>query len=921
MDIAIFVVFLAINLFVGLSYGRNVKTIKDYALGGRNFSTAALVSTIVATFITGSGFFVNLSNAYSDGIIYVIASSCYAIGFFITAFFLIPKMAEFMGAISVAEVMGNLYGKHVRLITAISAILWNVGGIAVQFKVFGNLFNYFLGISSTYAIIIASTIVILYSAFGGIKAVTYTDVIQFFTFGFVIPTIAIVIWDRFHSTGLTIADAINNPLFDYHRLINLEGKELLDFALLAFYFAIPAIGPIHFQRISMGRNIAQVKQAWIIAAILLVLIDLVVMWIPFLILNINPNLEPTQVTSYIINNYANIGIIKGLIIIGVSAMAMSSADSFINGSAVLFGYDLKEVLNIQIDNVLLSRIFTVVLGGFAIYLALSTNDLLDMVMAAASFYIPIVTAPLVLAILGFRSTTKSVLIGMAAGFATVIIWKILGIKVKVIIFATLANLISFIGSHYLLKQQGGWVGVKDTEYLDHARQERARKISSFLNAVKSFNFLEFCKKNSPTNELAYMWLGIYFILYTLTTMYGTYVKLLEDGKTILTIYQIMMVTGTLMAMYPIWPPRIKYQIIVQIAWNITIFYMLTFFSCFFVLLSDFGKLQLVVFALNILITAVLVGWKIGFTMAVIGFCSSLQFYKYYTGFAEITPDMGSLQFVFAYTLILAGSALIIFFRPQQEYYALTEKRNKHLNGRLGFKDQELQRAWELRSEFIRNINHEFHTPLTGISTMAEVLKDRYQNLSDEQRLKAIETIYESSTRLGRFEDNLLTLKKLSEKSYELNLEVIDFSELVYERLDICRQLYEINPEDRVFTIDVEKDIILAGDRYYLTQVIDNLIINAIAYCQKGKIDISLSHDDNNVIFAISDEGIGIPPDELGFIFTEFNVSSKTRTPAGYRGVGLAVCKKVVEAHGGDIKAESNGEKWSRFSFTLPHQVT
>ncbi len=72
----------------------------------------------------------------------------------------------------------------------------------------------------------------------------------------------------------------------------------------------------------------------------------------------------------------NLPLIKGLLIIGVSAMAMSSADSFINGSAVLFGYDVKEVMNIQVNHLVLSKLFSFVLGLFAIYLALSTNDLL-----------------------------------------------------------------------------------------------------------------------------------------------------------------------------------------------------------------------------------------------------------------------------------------------------------------------------------------------------------------------------------------------------------------------------------------------------------------------------------------------------------------------------------------------------------------
>lgn len=75
IDSVIFIGFLVINLAVGLFYGRGVKNIKDYALGGRNFTTAALVSTIVATWASGSGFFITMSKTYSDGLYYVFASS------------------------------------------------------------------------------------------------------------------------------------------------------------------------------------------------------------------------------------------------------------------------------------------------------------------------------------------------------------------------------------------------------------------------------------------------------------------------------------------------------------------------------------------------------------------------------------------------------------------------------------------------------------------------------------------------------------------------------------------------------------------------------------------------------------------------------------------------------------------------------
>jgi signal transduction histidine kinase len=100
-----------------------------------------------------------------------------------------------------------------------------------------------------------------------------------------------------------------------------------------------------------------------------------------------------------------------------------------------------------------------------------------------------------------------------------------------------------------------------------------------------------------------------------------------------------------------------------------------------------------------------------------------------------------------------------------------------------------------------------------------------------------------------------------------------------------------------------------------------LIINSINYAKSGTIAINLKRDNDNetIIFSISDEGIGIPPDELDEVFEEFTVSSRTESFAGGRGIGLAVCKKVIEIHGGKIKAESK-RTGTTISFTLPKAI-
>ena len=100
-----------------------------------------------------------------------------------------------------------------------------------------------------------------------------------------------------------------------------------------------------------------------------------------------------------------------------------------------------------------------------------------------------------------------------------------------------------------------------------------------------------------------------------------------------------------------------------------------------------------------------------------------------------------------------------------------------------------------------------------------------------------------------------------------------------------------------------------------------MIINSINYAKSGTIAISIKQDNDNetIIFSISDEGIGIPPSELDEVFEEFTVSSRTESFAGGRGVGLALCKKVIEVHGGKIKAESK-RMGTKIWFTLPKVI-
>ena len=280
----------------------------------------------------------------------------------------------------------------------------------------------------------------------------------------------------------------------------------------------------------------------------------------------------------------------------------------------------------------------------------------------------------------------------------------------------------------------------------------------------------------------------------------------------------------------------------------------------------------------------------------------------------------SLEFQVVYLLLFLSSILLVFFKPKQEQYDLTEEKSDYLAHKLDDQKTELRKSLELKQEFLRNLEHEARTPITGISSMGQVLWDNYDKLSEQQRRQGVKDIAKSSERLNSLVSNILNLSKLSGLNYQLNIEDINFSELVYERVKICKKLYT---EDKYkdlqeVTLDISDNIIVSCDKDYITTAIDNIVINALQYCTDGKITIIFyKNEQKEVTFKVQDEGIGIPKEELFDVFGSFSVSSKTKTPAGGRGVGLALCKKVIDLHNGSIWAKQNSDKGVTVGFNLP----
>jgi len=921
IDSAIFIGFLLVNLAVGLFYSRGITSIKEYAIGNRNFSTATLAATIVATWMAGSNISITVSESYSNGLYYIIPGLADGISFFIVAYFYAPRMLEFLGNLSVAEAMGNLYGRNARIITAISAMIIGVGNVAVQFSVCTALLNHFLGISEAYAITLSSFIVITYSTFGGIKAVTFTDMIQFFTFCIVLPMTAFLIWQSLDSNAAIVSVLTQNPIFDYKEFFNFQNPSFFNTALLFLFFIIPGLDPALFQRISMAKDTTQVAKSFTIAGFVMIFLEygIIASMGIFILASNDSTLDPDGLMTYILDRYMREEF-RGLFVIGIMAMLMSTADSYINCSAVLFAHDFCKSVGVNLTEkkqLLLARISALFIGISGLLLSLFAKNLLDLILSTYSFYMPIVSVPLLLAIFGFRSSSKSVLIGMGAGFVTVISLKILTPETNNIVLGMLANMLFLFGTHYLLRQDGGWVGIKDKTDLEAIRSNRKRKIENLISVMRNFNLAKFCRDNTPKEESFYVYFGLLCIISIFSSVYSLPKNFYYQYSSIVNFLHYSVLTiSTIFVTYPVWVEKFKNKTFIAFCWNIAMAYCLVFTNSLLFIISNFDQTLLTISMINLITLSILLRWQAALSMMFIGILCSVLFYKWFNDVQHLTNN-NLAQFKIIYSLLLVSSILIAFLKPKQEEQELTEEKNEHLSDRIGSQEKQLREALALRSEFIRNVQHEYHAPMTGITGFAETLSKAYDKLTDSQRKMAIDEILKSSRRLDAFDSNISSLSVLSKAGYELTLEQIDFSDLVYDRIEICRKLYEKNKEAREFNINIEKNITFNGDRKYLIQLLDNLIINAITYCKEGKITINLEQSNEQINLIVIDEGIGVPADELENIFDEFIVSSKTRTPAGNRGVGLALCKRVVEVHGGRIEAESDGVKGATFKVKLP----
>lgn len=296
-------------------------------------------------------------------------------------------------------------------------------------------------------------------------------------------------------------------------------------------------------------------------------------------------------------------------------------------------------------------------------------------------------------------------------------------------------------------------------------------------------------------------------------------------------------------------------------------------------------------------------------------------------------------FVLAGLIALGVSVIIAVFlarsiyRPMQRLAEATEKiaqgqydqkipvagprEVKDLAIRFNEMASRVNQSQQQLRHFVADVSHQLKGPLTSIQGFAQAILDGTADDSDA-KLKAARVINDESRRMIRQVDELLELSRMQSGQIQMARELVDIKELLLH----CQEIFIMRAEEKTILLrtEIEPLMPVVGDADRLEQVFSNLLDNALKNTpNKGEVCITGRNSTTNSIdITVADNGPGIPPEQLPYVFERFYQAGGLRTGVG---LGLAIAREIVLTHGGKIEANSNPGEGTRFTVTLPASAT
>jgi solute:Na+ symporter, SSS family len=421
IDTIIVAVYLGFILLIGLCGGRGPENLEEYAVVGRSYGAWVIFATLSASFIGGGFSTGNAEKVFRFGIVNIIGLWGFSLKELLVARYIAPKFVHFPSAISVGDVMATAYGKVGRVITGLCALFLCAGIVGAQVGAMGIVFNVFYGMDRIWGIGLGCGIVILYTTFGGMRAVVVTDLFQFAILAIGMPLV--LIFGVSYVGGLDALIAAVPP----DRLTVPSGNftwiEML--ALVLVFMFGETLVPPYVQRLCIGKSANEAARGTFYSGLFSIPFFAVTGLIGLVALAMDPTQNPNLAMAHVVVTVMP-PVLKGLVIAAVISIVMSSADSFLNSASIAFINDVVQPLSSEPlaarRSLLLAKAVTFTVGVLSIIFALAIESILDILIYAYTYWAPVVLVPLIAAIYGYRKGVSGFVAGGLAGICAALIW-------------------------------------------------------------------------------------------------------------------------------------------------------------------------------------------------------------------------------------------------------------------------------------------------------------------------------------------------------------------------------------------------------------------------------------------------------------------------------------------------------------------
>ena len=701
IDVSIVGIYLLLCLIIGLYKSTKIKTIREYAIGSGNFSTFIIISTMFATFISANATLGFVEQIYKLGLVFAIAMFFMPFNWLIIKNIYAKNIDKFKGCISISEMMGSLYGNVGLYFTSLISLITAIVFVAIQVTAIGYLFNYFFNFTYIKGIFIGVGILTLYSTFGGIRAVALTDVFQFLIFFFALP---LACGYAYHKAGGY--NNIINSLPKSHLTIFSDVNSSSLFFSYIILMILPAIAAPYAQRLLMAKNKTQLLKSYNILIFAAIFFACIIFILGFSIRSLYPDIEPKIALYHFIYHLPSVFI--GLLISGMLAVIMSSADSWLNSASVIIAHDVIKKIFPNIDEkqeLLVAKLATLACAVLAVIIALISGEIFELMILVQAFAYAAILVPFTVGFFNFKTSNISFIFSVIVGFSFTILAKLLTGKFGIIslVIGVLGSTIGFFGAHYWQVKRE-IIKIKKSSYKQYKPTLCQKIKQSIDNFVAIKRKVEVSKSSYYIFALFIMTLNIPILMLGHNS-FNDFVNI-----TVLYLRYITLFLGLLLMFHELYSTKSP-----NILWNTILFLTLPFAGVYFFIVSGYSAMWGINCFVSIIALFLFANLYYASLLGISGILIAIAVYVgyYFAAGSEVILHKYLNTDLFATYSTVLLSAIVI--------YIIYHKFRK---------DVEKQRALEIIG---RSIAHDVTLPLTinlmGIELIKQSLKDEdYKNI-------------------------------------------------------------------------------------------------------------------------------------------------------------------------------------------------